>query len=107
MKGFEHYEIIDKGGEEFMPALVVVDFEDLPQKLYYTENVIDRLPEPDFSLPFHIITFTMAIAGYFWVSLWRHYVNVVDGEYDKSNSNAKVGQINTDHPSNQTENKTQ
>ena len=24
MKSFEHYEIVDRGGEEFMPALVVV-----------------------------------------------------------------------------------
>lgn len=34
----------------------------------------DRLPEPDFSLPFKVITFTMAIMGYFWVTLWRTFI---------------------------------
>ena len=30
-----------------------------------------KLLEPDFSLPFKVITFTFAIIGYLWVNLWR------------------------------------
>lgn len=44
MKGFEHYEIIDRGGEEFMPTLIVLTFPGGEQETYYSENVIDRLP---------------------------------------------------------------
>lgn len=82
MKGFELYEIIDRGGDEFVPALIIASTGP-ENRTYFSENVIDRLPEPDFSLPFHVITFTMAIAGYFWVSLWRSYLKVMDHKYKK------------------------
>lgn len=82
MKGFELYEIVDRGGDEFMPALIVIGTD-----LFFSNNVIDRLPEPDFSLPFHVITFTMAIAGYFWVSLWRSYLKVLDHKYELEKKN--------------------
>lgn len=38
-----------------------------------------KLLEPDFSLPFKVITFTFAIIGYLWVNLWRiHKTSVRD-----------------------------
>lgn len=43
-------------------------------QMWFTDSMTDRLPEPDFSLPFKVITFTMAIMGYFWVTLWRTFI---------------------------------
>ncbi len=48
--------------------------EDLPQlKRTRLNSALAslKLLEPDFSLPFKVITFTFAIIGYLWVNLWR------------------------------------
>jgi hypothetical protein len=45
MKTFEHYEIINRGGEEFMPSVIVTTLADnFSEQIYFSENVIDRLP---------------------------------------------------------------
>lgn len=36
-------------------------------------DMFDRLLEPDFSIPFKTITFTLVIIGYLWISLWRAF----------------------------------
>lgn len=36
-------------------------------------NMFDRLLEPDFSIPFKTITFTLAIIGYLWISMWKAF----------------------------------
>jgi len=39
--------------------------------LLYSNIVSIRLLEPDFSIPFHVITFTTGIIGYLWLTLIR------------------------------------
>ena len=36
----------------------------------YTENLLVLIPYPDMSMPFNIITFTMALFGYFYLSVY-------------------------------------
>lgn len=36
-------------------------------------DMFDRLLEPDFSIPFKTITFTLVIIGYLWIALWRAF----------------------------------
>ncbi len=41
--------------------------------------MFDRLLEPDFSIPFHTITFVVAIIGYLWIGIWRAiYKQILD-----------------------------
>ena len=47
----------------------------------YSPIVSQRLLEPDFSIPFQTITFTVGIVGYLWINLWRIYK--IDGEKTK------------------------
>lgn len=39
----------------------------------YSPIISERLLEPDFSIPFQTITFTVGIVGYLWINLWRIY----------------------------------
>jgi hypothetical protein len=41
----------------------------------FPENIYaEKLIEPDFSIPFHGTTFTIAIFGYLWLSFWRTFI---------------------------------
>jgi len=37
----------------------------------YSKIISQRLLEPDFSIPFQTITWTIGIIGYLWINLWR------------------------------------
>lgn len=76
MKSFEEYENIAGGGEEFMNIPFTVLTSNRHNALIQSNslrNMFDKLLEPDFSIPFKTITFTLAIIGYLWISLWKAF----------------------------------
>ena len=36
-----------------------------------TNNLLTKIPEPDFSMPFNILTFAMVTFGYMFISIYR------------------------------------
>jgi hypothetical protein len=48
-------------------------FEDDKMYHLYSKIISERLLEPDFSIPFQTITWTIGIIGYLWINLWRIY----------------------------------
>ena len=71
---FDVYESIYGGGEE-LPVLPLILGK---VEKYYARPVAIRRPDPDFSLPFQVMTFTMAAIGYLWLAVWRAYFSQSD-----------------------------
>lgn len=71
MVNFDLYESIYGGGEE-LPVLPIITSS---KEKIYSGPVVIRRPDPDFSLPFQVMTFTMAAVGYLWLAVWRAYLS--------------------------------
>ena len=71
---FDKYESIYGGGEE-IPTLPILFYEKDGENLHkiYPPPIVIKIPEPDFSIPFHVMTFTMAAVGYLWLTVWRTF----------------------------------
>ena len=73
LKTFEEYPHDPGRGHYFISTPLYCGLEkksDYFNKTYYSGNILFKNPEPDFSMPFNILTYTMIVFGYFFVQVF-------------------------------------
>ena len=61
MKSFEDYPHDPGKGHFIIATPLIYSIGKGPIEYVITNNVLTKIPEPDFSMPFNILTFTMAL----------------------------------------------
>ncbi|KRX01959.1 hypothetical protein PPERSA_07604 [Pseudocohnilembus persalinus] len=76
MKSFENYPHDPQRGHDIISGSIVYSFKndinDQKVKHQSSQNLLIRLPEPDFSMPFNIITYVCVLLGYVFLSIFQN-----------------------------------
>lgn len=76
MKSFEEYPHDPAKGHYLIGAPVFFKFEnDTNFQSIRKDNLLIRIPEPDFSMPFNISTFTFVALGYYFLIVFRMVIS--------------------------------
>lgn len=58
-------------------------------RLYLSENHVTRIPAPDFSMPFNILTFTCLTIGYYFLQVLRLTIDKYEIDKEEKGSIAQ------------------
>lgn len=56
----------------------------------YSQNAISHLPEPDFSMPFNIITYVCVVCGFYYLNMFKFACTKTELEADKKSFLTKI-----------------
>lgn len=72
MKSFENYPHDAARGHPLIGTPILYFYPDSPfYNITYASNLLMRIPEPDFSMPFNISTYTLVLLGYFYLMIFK------------------------------------
>ncbi|EGR31048.1 hypothetical protein IMG5_118840 [Ichthyophthirius multifiliis] len=90
MKSFENYNHDPQRGHDIIAVPVFFQTEDGFKDFETAPNVICQLPEPDFSMPFNIITFTCVLMGYLFLQVYSFSTEKLSFEQKNDNVFKKI-----------------
>lgn len=75
MKSFENYPHDSARGHPLIGTPIIYylneKIDSTEYKIIHTPNLLMRIPEPDFSMPFNISTYTFVLLGYFYLMIFK------------------------------------
>lgn len=82
MKSFENYPH-DSARGHFLIGTPIIYYlnNDSKYSIIHTKDLLMRIPEPDFSMPFNIYTYTFVLLGYFYLMVFKIVTGKVDSHW--------------------------
>lgn len=94
MKSFENYPHDAARGLPLIGTPIIYYINNETNfRIQNTQNLLLRLPEPDFSMPFNISTYTFVLLGYFYLMVFKIVMGKLNNHWSSEQKESKIKRI--------------